>query len=105
MVLLGFLVLVVLLGFLVPVVLLGFLFLVATKPFAPLPFARLIVYPQVPRLIFLDERDFREPSSFNATGSVCSPDLLDVWVFNHLENAGSAILGPSDFRSALSFRT
>ena len=46
-VLLGFLVLVVLLGFLVPVVLLGFLFLVATKPFAPLPFARLIVYPLI----------------------------------------------------------
>ena len=104
-VLLGFLVPVVLLGFLVPVVLPGFLFLVAMKPFAPLPFARLIVYPQVPRLIFMDERDFREPSSFSATGSVFPPDLLDVWVFNHLENAGSAILFPRDFRRALSFRT
>ena len=94
-----------LLGFLVLEVLLDFLFLVATNPFAPLPFALLIVYPQVPRLIFLDERGFRDRSSFSATGSVFPPDLLGFCVFNHLENAGSAILFPRDFRSALSFRT
>ena len=62
-VLLDLLVLMVLLGFLVLVVLLDFLFLVATKPSAPLPFDRLIVYPQVPKLILVDARDFRERSS------------------------------------------